>query len=134
NENGQRHGKSHRCLSGRRHYAPCFEVTAVMRRRSVIVWRMNAVLEEIFKTRRVARRDGSAVPLEFSISEAEGQAVQRIIRELKPRVTLEIGLAHGVSAVFICEALKDVGSARHIVIDSAPVEGWNDVGLYNIER
>jgi predicted O-methyltransferase YrrM len=95
---------------------------------------MNAVLEEIFKTHRVARRDGSSVPLEFSISQAEGQALQRIIRELKPRVTLEIGLAHGVSALFICEALKDVGGARHIVIDSAPVEGWNEVGLYTLER
>ena len=95
---------------------------------------MNSVLEDIFKTRRVPRRDGSSVPLEWSISLAEGQAVQRIIRELKPRVTLEIGLAHGVSATFICEALKDVGGERHIVIDSAPVQGWNEVGLYTIER
>jgi predicted O-methyltransferase YrrM len=96
--------------------------------------RVNAVLEEIFTTRRISRPDGSTVPYEYSISADEGAALQQIIRDVKPRVTLEIGLAHGVSALFICEALKEVGGERHIVIDPGPVDGWNDVGLHTIER
>lgn len=95
---------------------------------------MNPVLAEIFNTRRVARRDGTTVPYDVSISQEEGAALQRAVREVKPKVTLEIGLARGVSAVFICEALKDVGGHRHIVIDPAPVDGWNEIGLYTIER
>jgi predicted O-methyltransferase YrrM len=95
---------------------------------------MNAVLEEIYDTRRILRRDGTSVPFEYSISIDEGQAIQRMIREVKPHVTLEIGLAHGVSSVFMCEALEEVEGRRHIVIDPGQVEGWNEVGLYTIER
>src|ERR1043165_3114578 len=96
--------------------------------------RVNAVLDEIFATRRIRKPDGSAVPYEYSVSLDEGEALQRAIREVRPKVTLEIGLAHGVSAVFICEALKEVGGERHIVIDPGPVEGWNEIGLHTIER
>src|SRR5947207_1026749 len=95
---------------------------------------MNSVLTDIFSTRRIARRDGTTVPFEYSVSADEGAALQQLIRDVKPRVTLEIGLAHGVSATFICEALRDVGGERHIVIDPAPIEGWNEIGLYTIER
>jgi len=95
---------------------------------------VNSVLQEILTTGQIRCRDGSTVPCDVSISGDEGAALQRIIRDLKPKVTLEIGLARGVSAAFICEALKEVGGTRHIVIDPAPVDGWNDVGLYTIER
>jgi predicted O-methyltransferase YrrM len=95
---------------------------------------VNAILEEIFRTRRIACPDGSSVPLEYSISVDEGEALQRIIREVRARVTLEIGLAHGVASLFICEALKEVAGQRHIVIDAGPVKGWNEVGLYQLER
>ena len=95
---------------------------------------MHPVLDEIFHTKQIIRPDGSTVPFDVSISIDEGAALQRIIREVKPAVTLEIGLARGISAVFICEALRDVGGTRHIVIDPGPVTGWNDVGLHTIER
>jgi len=95
---------------------------------------MNAVLSDILNTRRVVRRDGSTIPLDYSISVDEGMALQRIIREKKPRVTLEIGLAYGLATLFICEALQEVGGERHIVMDPAPIESWNDIGLFNIER
>jgi len=96
--------------------------------------RVNAVLDEIFATRRIRKPDGSAVPYEYSVSLEEGLALQRAIREVRPRVTLEIGLAHGVSATFICEALKEVGGERHIIIDPGPVAGWNETGLHTLER
>jgi predicted O-methyltransferase YrrM len=75
---------------------------------------VNPVLAEIFNTRQILRRDGSTIPFEYSISADEGAALQRIIHEVRPRVTLEVGLAHGVSALFICEALRDVGGERHM--------------------
>ncbi len=95
---------------------------------------MNRVLAEIFETRQIACRDGSTVPCDVSISLEEGLALQAAIRDVKPAVTLEVGLARGVSSVFMCEALAEVGGTRHIVIDPGPVAGWNDVGLYTIER
>jgi hypothetical protein len=70
---------------------------------------MNAVLSEILSTRRVVRRDGSTIPLDYSISVDEGMALQRFIREKRPRITLEIGLAYGLATLFMCEALQEVG-------------------------
>jgi predicted O-methyltransferase YrrM len=95
---------------------------------------VNPVVAEIFRTRRVVCPDGSSVPFEYSVSEDEGAALQQAIREVRPRVTLEVGLAHGVSSALICEALKDVGGERHIVIDPGPLEGWNEIGLHTIAR
>ena len=95
---------------------------------------MNPVLTEILKTKRVRRPDGSTIPLDYGVSEHEGAMLQRLIREVKPRVTLEIGFAYGISTLFICEALQEVGGERHIVIDPGPVDGWLDVGISNVER
>jgi hypothetical protein len=81
---------------------------------------MNPVLAEILDTGQVATPDGSTVPLNYNISAEEGATLQRLIRAVKPRVTLEIGFAYGVSTLFICEALAEVGGERHIVIDPLP--------------
>jgi predicted O-methyltransferase YrrM len=95
---------------------------------------MNPVLTEILSTKRVLKRDGSTIPLDYGISEHEGVTLQRLMREVRPRVTLEIGFAYGISTLFICEALREVGGERHIVIDPGPLDGWLDVGLFNTER
>jgi predicted O-methyltransferase YrrM len=95
---------------------------------------MNAVLAEILETGCVATPDGSSVPLNYHISAAEGAALQRLIRAVKPRVTLEIGFAYGISTLFICEALAEVGGERHIVIDPVQKDGWKGIGLYTLER
>jgi predicted O-methyltransferase YrrM len=94
---------------------------------------MNPILREVLATRTVVRRDGSTVPLDSAISRDEGEALDRLIRKYKPRVTLEVGLAHGVSAMFICDALAGVGGERHIVIDPGQ-HAWEGLGLLNLER
>jgi predicted O-methyltransferase YrrM len=94
---------------------------------------MHAVLSTILATGHVTARDGSTFPLSSAITAEEGSTLQRLIRLHKPRTTLEIGLAYGVSALFICEALAEVSGEKHIAID--PVQhGWGDIGLLNLER
>ena len=95
---------------------------------------MNPVLSEILSTGQVLKRDGTAIPLNYNISAQEGAMIQQAIRQVRPRVTLEIGFTYGISTLFICEALREVGGERHIVIDPAPIEGWLEVGLHNVER
>lgn len=95
---------------------------------------MNPILSEMLATRRVQTRDGSVVPLDSEISIAEGAALQGFIRARRPRVTLEVGCAFGVSTLFICEALAEVGGHKHIVIDPDQEHGWKGIGLYNAER
>lgn len=94
----------------------------------------NAVLEGILTTGQFIGPEGERLSVRAQVSEAQGEMLQRIVMELKPRVSLEVGLAYGVSALFICDALRAVGGERHIVIDShqmTPV--WdNGAGLHNL--
>jgi predicted O-methyltransferase YrrM len=102
---------------------------------------MNSVLEEILKTGSTHTADGHPVRLSSAISSDEGKFLQDLVSELNPTATLEIGLAHGVSALFICEALKQGGRSglKHIVIDPNQFAGnwgtsWQGIGLNNLQK
>lgn len=95
---------------------------------------MNPVLSEILETRKVLKPDGSSTPFDYAVSAEEGAAMQRLIRETRPRVTLEVGCAYGISTLYICEALAEVGGERHIVIDPLQEDGWGGVGLFTARR
>ena len=95
----------------------------------------NEVLDRILETGQFTGPDGQLLSVRAHISEAQGDMLQRIVRETKPRVSLEVGLAYGVSAMFICDALKMVGGERHMVIDSHQMTSvWNNgAGLHNLK-
>lgn len=103
---------------------------------------MNAVLESILSTATV--RDGANLltlnhpdfpALQSHIDPAEGAFLQSLIAEVRPRTSLEIGMAYGVSTLFICEALDRLQHrARHIVMDPNQRSQWKGIGLQNAER
>jgi predicted O-methyltransferase YrrM len=99
---------------------------------------MNRVLSEILRTKRSLSRDGkSTIDVHSTVSGDEGEFLTRLIAQRKPKVSLEVGLAFGISALFICEAMQEASKApRHIVIDpaqNAPAH-WQGAGLANLER
>jgi predicted O-methyltransferase YrrM len=95
---------------------------------------MNPVLSNILGTGLVQSAGGQMVKAHSHIPRPEGEFLQGIIAELRPETTLEIGLAYGVSALFICEALARVPGAHHIIVDPAQFsdEYWNGIGLHNL--
>jgi len=99
---------------------------------------MNEVLSEILRTQSVVPVAGEgSIPLHSSVSQDEGVFLQEIIRSLHPKVSLDVGLAYGVSSLFICEAMREHSPiAKHIVID--PLQNhprvFNGIGLKNLER
>lgn len=95
---------------------------------------MNAVLESILTTGYARSPQGAAVKVHSQIRREQGEFLQGLINQLKPQTTLEIGLAMGISALFICEALAPLPRARHIVIDPAQhnAEYWQGIGLHNL--
>ena len=95
---------------------------------------MNPVLSRILETQQVELADGSSLPLHSHISEEEGNYLQRIISQIRPTQTLEVGFAYGISTLFICEALSNVGGSLHIAIDPYQEGPWQSVGLCNAER
>ena len=95
---------------------------------------MNPVLEDILRTGEVTSDEGERFSLGTGgpISREEGELLQRVIGVLKPKISLEIGLAYGISTLFICEALKKVGANKHIVIDQDQSTLFKGIGLKNL--
>jgi predicted O-methyltransferase YrrM len=76
---------------------------------------MLPLVEDILTTKQVRTVDGSAtLPLRDSIDLEIGNLLQKLIAEHRPSITMEIGLAYGLSTLCICEALTKVGGCRHI--------------------
>ena len=94
---------------------------------------MHPVLAEILETQTVEAADGRRLALTSAMTAEEGGVLQRLVRDSHAQVTLEVGLANGVSALFICEALAANGGGRHIAIDPHQA-GWHGAGLRSLER
>ena len=94
-----------------------------------------AVLEDAFATGEVLRADGSKTPLQSNVSYGEALRLYNLLRTLDPEVTIEIGLAQGVSTLAITHAVLHNGSgARHYVVDPFQHAGYDGVGLANLDR
>jgi predicted O-methyltransferase YrrM len=61
--------------------------------------------------------DGTTRPLESNISREEAETLYSAVRSIQPLRSLEIGLAHGISALAILAAIAANGSGHHYVID-----------------
>lgn len=102
---------------------------------------MNAVLSEIIKTGKTETATGikNVNIYPASVSASEGQFLQKLVRDLDPTITLEVGLAYGVSALFICDALRVRNGTQHITIDPNQHGGpwghsWEGIGIANLHR
>jgi len=101
---------------------------------------MHRHLKNIFESGKVTDKDGHIHKLSSGISIKEGLYIQQIIKEIRPKFSLEVGLAQGISTMFICETLKEICANKHIVIDPYQIEAadqafsWNGLGLYNLEQ
>lgn len=92
------------------------------------------LLREII--RRNAVWDGSAwVDLHSHVSTNDGVRLQELIRSVNATNTLEVGMAYGISTLFICEALAELStSPRHVAIDPFQHQDWKGIALANVER
>jgi predicted O-methyltransferase YrrM len=78
-------------------------------------------IEQLYATRRLIGDDGVVCELDtLSVTAERGAFIAGVCREYRPAATLEIGMAWGMSTLFMLEALAEIGSARpgcHAVID-----------------
>ena len=101
---------------------------------------MNQVLERILReqvvsdgTKTLPLRHVDFPTLAVHMDQREGAFLAHIIRTIRPTTSLEIGMAFGLSTMFICDALAELGSpARHIVADPFQRTQWKGIGLRNL--
>ncbi|MFZ0637855.1 MAG: class I SAM-dependent methyltransferase [Candidatus Acidiferrales bacterium] len=96
---------------------------------------MVPLAEEILKTGRVKTVDGrKTVRVQSETSPTICEFLKTLVVETTARVTLEVGLAFGVSALFICEGLREAGGQRHIAIDPNQTTQYQGIGIENARR
>jgi predicted O-methyltransferase YrrM len=87
------------------------------------------VVDAIYARGSVHDRDGRTVPLlPHSVERAQGEALRDLATAERAERTIEVGLALGMSALFLCQAVLPHGG-RHVAIDPFQTESWNGAGL-----
>jgi predicted O-methyltransferase YrrM len=95
---------------------------------------MNAVLQEIERDGLTTMPSGERVKAHSAVGPDSGRVLRRAIEAARPRLGCEVGLAFGVSTLYILEALAPLGG-RLIGMDPAQHDAtWQGGGLHNIER
>ncbi len=88
------------------------------------------LVERIYSSLTLPLEDGGSTPLDVYIPRAEGDYLYSLVRHHKPAMTVEVGLANGLSALFItaAHAENSIGG-RHVAIDPYQRTDWNNVGV-----
>jgi len=94
---------------------------------------LNNVLEDILATNCVKDSVGNTYKLKDSIDPVEGKFINKQILNIKAHKSIEIGCAYGISSLFICRALSQMGDeAKHYIIDPNQSKEWKSIGINNL--
>jgi hypothetical protein len=74
-------------------------------------------LRRVFESKKVEDSSGNLRRLDSNVSESEAADLFMTVRRLVPRQSVEIGLAHGISACAILAAILANGYGHHHIID-----------------
>jgi hypothetical protein len=71
-----------------------------------------------------------------SMRPSEYACLRDVLRELKPKRTLEIGMANGTSSLVCCQILKETGGERHTAVDpfQSKPDGWKGKGIEKVRE
>jgi len=94
---------------------------------------VSALARQILASRQIVDADGGIVPLKDETPVEQCEFLCSLISRIDARVCLEVGLAQGISTLFLCDAIAGKPGARFISIDRYQ-RGYRDIGLLNLER
>jgi predicted O-methyltransferase YrrM len=78
--------------------------------------------------------NGDAIQLQpHTVERAQGEALRDLAVAERVERTIEIGLALGMSALFLCQAVLARGGS-HVAIDPFQRESWNGAGLRTLRE
>jgi predicted O-methyltransferase YrrM len=95
---------------------------------------LETFLDQRYQSGSVPDRAGNPVELApHSIERAQGEALRDLAIAEGAERTIEVGLALGMSALFLCQAVFARGG-RHVAIDPFQAESWNGAGLRTLRE
>jgi cephalosporin hydroxylase len=91
----------------------------------------------MFESRVVETIDGTIVPFEAGSTVNNIQIIRQLVMAMRPTRTLEIGLAHGASALTFLTSLREIntggGDFLHAAIDPYQRSVWKSAALHAVE-
>ncbi len=94
----------------------------------------SAFIDDVFASRSLLDADGQQQPLETYIPPEQGDLLYSLVSHLRPQRSLEVGLANGISALYIATALREIECGMHLAIDPFQHTDWRSVGMVTLER
>ena len=91
------------------------------------------LIEQIYKTKTVYNIDNKPIKLKANVGISEGKTLYDLVMSLKCKNALEIGMAFGLSALFMCIGLKKT-NGKLTSIDPNQDTKWENIGTLNIKR
>lgn len=97
---------------------------------------MNKILEEIILTGTTKTIEGEPKKVIAQISSEEGKLIHDCINDIQAEVSVEVGLAFGTSALYICDSLVKSDKTKHYVIDPYQMyeASYGGIGLNNLKK
>jgi predicted O-methyltransferase YrrM len=96
---------------------------------------VNPILMEIEASGSTRLPDGQLVPLHSAVGPDSGRVLRQAVALAKPRLACEVGLAFGVSSLYLLDAMSEHGDGTLIGMDPAQHDHtWRGGGLHNIAR
>lgn len=93
---------------------------------------VKSVRDSILSQGCVFTPDGQKLPLHSHIDQLSGELLQAWIIAARPRHLLEIGMAYGVSSLFIGEIIQETGGAVYDIIDPYQYRVWQGCGVHHM--
>jgi predicted O-methyltransferase YrrM len=91
-------------------------------------------LNDSYDRGSVSDGSGGAIDLApHSIGRKQGTALRALAYAEGAERTIEVGLALGMSALFLCQAILDRGG-RHVAVDPFQQASWNGAGLRTLRK
>jgi predicted O-methyltransferase YrrM len=95
---------------------------------------IEALLEATYARGSTQDEEGNPVELApHSIERSQGEALRDLAIAEGADRTIEVGLALGMSALFLCQAVLPRGG-RHVAIDPFQQESWNGAGFRTLRE
>jgi len=105
---------------------------------------VSPLLKEIFRSYKVKDEYDNIVPLNSNVKPLEGYLLYSLIKENNLKNILEVGMATGISSLFMTEALASQKYDDQLLISIDPFQSskdlenksasWNNIGITNIKR
>ena len=103
-------------------------------RNKIEAFLVSPLIKEIILTYKTQAIGVPQETIQAGVKVPEGYHLYSLIKDNKFENILEIGFAYGISALFICEALKENGSGKLISVDPYQSTQWKNIAVKHLRQ